>query len=44
VWSENHGAHRFYARHGFEFAGEYEFPVGEQRDREFMFRRLPRCA
>jgi ribosomal protein S18 acetylase RimI-like enzyme len=43
VWSENHGAQRFYARHGFEFAGEYEFPVGEQRDREFMFRRLPRA-
>lgn len=42
VWSENLGAQRFYARHGFEFAGEYEFPVGEQRDREFMYRRLPR--
>lgn len=41
VWSENHGAQRFYARHGFGFAGEYEFPVGEQRDREFMFRRTP---
>jgi ribosomal protein S18 acetylase RimI-like enzyme len=44
VWSENAGAQRFYARYGFSFAGEYEFPVGEQRDREFMFRRLPRCA
>ena len=44
VWSENLGAQRFYARHGFEFAGEYEFPVGEQRDREFMFRRLSRSA
>jgi ribosomal protein S18 acetylase RimI-like enzyme len=41
VWSENLGAQRFYARYGFAFAGEYEFPVGEQRDREFMFRRLP---
>jgi ribosomal protein S18 acetylase RimI-like enzyme len=41
VWSENHGAQRFYARHGFGFAGEYEFPVGQQRDREFMFRRAP---
>jgi ribosomal protein S18 acetylase RimI-like enzyme len=39
VWSENHGAQRFYARYGFEMAGEYEFLVGEQRDREFMFRR-----
>ena len=44
VWSENTGAQRFYARHGFSFAGEYEFPVGEQRDREFMFRRLPHDA
>ena len=25
VWSENFGAQRFYARHGFEKAGEYEF-------------------
>jgi ribosomal protein S18 acetylase RimI-like enzyme len=39
VWSENHGAQRFYARHGFEFVGEYEFVVGTQRDREFLFRR-----
>ena len=43
VWSENLGAQRFYARHGFEFAGEYEFIVGKQRDREFMYRRLPRA-
>lgn len=41
VWSENHGAQRFYARYGFAFAGEYEFIVGAQRDREFMYRRLP---
>lgn len=39
VWSENLGAQRFYARYGFEFVAEYEFIVGEQRDREFMFRR-----
>ena len=44
VWSENLGAQRFYARYGFEFAGEYAFIVGEQRDREFMYRRLPRPA
>ena len=44
VWSENYGAQRFYGRYGFEFAGEYEFIVGEQRDREFMYRRLPRAA
>lgn len=40
VWSENHGAQRFYARHGFEKVGEYEFPVGRVRDREFMLRRM----
>jgi len=40
VWSENLAAQRFYARRGFEFAGEYEFAVGEARDREFMFRRV----
>jgi ribosomal protein S18 acetylase RimI-like enzyme len=44
VWSENFGAQRFYGRYGFEFAGEYEFIVGEQRDREFMYRRLPRAT
>jgi ribosomal protein S18 acetylase RimI-like enzyme len=43
VWSENTGAQRIYARHGFEYAGENEFPVGEQRDREIMFRRRPRA-
>ena len=41
VWSENHGAQRFYARYGFEHVGEYAFIVGQQRDREFIFRR---CA
>jgi ribosomal protein S18 acetylase RimI-like enzyme len=39
VWSENPGAQRFYARYGFEKAGEYEFPVGRVRDREFILRR-----
>lgn len=39
VWSENIGAQRFYARHGFEHVGEYEFPVGRVRDREFIYRR-----
>jgi len=41
VWSENHGAQRFYARHGFGKVAEYEFPVGRQRDIEYMFRRTP---
>lgn len=39
VWSENFGAQRFYARHGFAKVAEYEFIVGRQRDHEFMFRR-----
>lgn len=41
VWSENFGAQRFYARHGFSKAGEYEFPVGRHRDIEHMYRRDP---
>lgn len=40
VWSENSGAQRFYARAGFEKVGEYEFPVGRVRDREFILRRI----
>lgn len=39
VWSENHGAQRFYARHGFAKAGEYGFRVGRTVDREFILRR-----
>ena len=39
VWSENFGAQRFYARHGFVQVGEYDFPVGKVRDREFILRR-----
>jgi ribosomal protein S18 acetylase RimI-like enzyme len=39
VWSENYGAQRLYGRHGFTKVGEYEFPVGEVRDREFILRR-----
>lgn len=39
VWSENYGAQRFYARHGFEKVGEYGFTVGETVDREFILRR-----
>jgi len=36
VWSENHGAQRLYSRAGFKKVGEYEFPVGRVRDREFI--------
>ena len=39
VWSENHGAQRLYARHGFEKVGTYEFAVGRTRDRELILRR-----
>src|SRR5690606_25907697 len=39
VWSENVGAQRFYGRYGFRHVGEYVFPVGRVRDREYIFRR-----
>lgn len=39
VWSQNLGAQRFYARHGFAHVGDYEFPVGRVRDHEFILRR-----
>ena len=39
VWSENHGAVRFYERHGFAKVGEYGFKVGRTTDREFILRR-----
>jgi GNAT superfamily N-acetyltransferase len=39
VWSQNLGAQRLYARHGFEQVGTYEFPVGRTRDHEFILRR-----
>ncbi|HQP21612.1 MAG TPA: hypothetical protein PLG07_14995, partial [Phenylobacterium sp.] len=39
VWSENHGAQRFYGRQGFEKVGEYGFKVGSVVDREFILKR-----
>ena len=42
VWSENYGAQRFYARHGFEVVGENSFMVGDHADREFITRRPSR--
>lgn len=39
VWSENRGAQRFYARHGFQQVGEYGFEVGATVDREFIMKR-----
>jgi GNAT superfamily N-acetyltransferase len=38
VWSGNLGAQRLYARYGFEKIGEYDFPVGNHLDREFILR------
>lgn len=39
VWSENYGAQRLYARFGFEKHSEYDFPVGDHLDREFILKR-----
>ena len=39
VWSGNEKAQRLYAAYGFEKAGEYDYPVGAWRDREFILRR-----
>jgi diamine N-acetyltransferase len=39
VWAGNDGALRFYQRHGFERAGEYQFTVGRVRDLDFILRR-----
>ncbi|MFT3761876.1 MAG: GNAT family N-acetyltransferase [Pseudoxanthomonas sp.] len=43
VWSENFGAQRFYARHGFEKVGGYKFPVGNTLDDEFILQRPARA-
>jgi GNAT superfamily N-acetyltransferase len=39
VWSGNEKAQRLYSAYGFEKAGEYDYPVGAWRDREFILRR-----
>ena len=39
VWSGNLKAQKLYAAHGFEKAGEYQYPVGAWRDDEFILRR-----
>ena len=36
VWSENHGAQRFYARYGFAKIADISFWVGRHRDDEFL--------
>lgn len=40
VYSENHGAHRFYERYGFEKVADITFKVGEQYDPEFLFAKM----
>ena len=42
VWSDNYGAQRFYARHGFEIVGDYSFMVGDHADYELITRRPAR--
>lgn len=44
VWSGNVRAQKFYARYGFEKVGEYDYPVGQTLDREFILRRKARQA
>ena len=39
VWSGNLKAQRLYAAYGFAKAGEYQYPVGDWRDDEFILRR-----
>ena len=38
VWSENFRAQKFYKRNDFDFLCEYEYVVGEQRDREWIYK------
>lgn len=40
VYAENHGAHRFYARYGFEKVADITFRVGDHIDPEFLFAQL----
>ena len=39
VWSGNLKAQKLYAAYGFEKAGEYQYPVGDWLDDEFILRR-----
>ena len=40
VWSENHKAQQFYAKHGFGAVGEYLYPVGGHLDQEIILRKV----
>ena len=37
VWSENHGAQKFYRRYGFAKIADIDFWVGDHRDDEFLY-------
>ena len=39
VWSGNRKAQKLYEAYGFEKAGEYQYPVGDWLDDEFILRR-----
>lgn len=39
VWSGNRKAQKLYEAYGFEKAGEYQYPVGQWLDDEFILRR-----
>ena len=39
VYTENHGAHRFYPRYGFEKVADITFEVGDHVDPEYLFAR-----
>lgn len=41
VWSENHRAQALYRSYGFHKVGDYEFEVGNTRDHDFIFCRIP---
>jgi ribosomal protein S18 acetylase RimI-like enzyme len=41
VWNENRKAQALYQSQGFEKVGEYQFPVGQTLDDEFILRRRP---
>jgi GNAT superfamily N-acetyltransferase len=41
VYSENHGAQRFYGRRGWEKVGQYYYAVGTIRDLEWILRKDP---
>lgn len=38
VFTDNHRARRFYARHGFEAVGTYAFMVGDHADEDILMR------